>query len=91
MKKNSDSPVLSMLLIFLYYVNNTFKVTGNLAGKHKGIHRMKLDALKDDLRTPSQEKKCNRFIVNCFQKVKLKIGGMWEIHGFYQLRVSLLI
>lgn len=50
---------------------------------------MKLDALKDGIRTPSQEKKSNRFIVNCFQKVKLKIG--WEIHGFYQFRVSLLI
>lgn len=88
--KNSDPPALSMLLLFYTMSTAASKAQEAWQGNKKGITRMKLDTLKDDLRTPSQEKRSKRFIADCFQKVELKIGR-GDIHGFYQLRVSLLI
>lgn len=94
-QKYSDLPVLSMLLLFCTRSATASKPQGAWQGNQKGIPRMKLDALKDDLRAPSQEKRCNRFIANCFQTVELKggegRGGQGEINGFDQLTVSLLI
>lgn len=63
---------LSMLLVFYTMSTTASKPQGAWQGNQKGIPRMKLDALKDDFRTPSQEKRCNRFIANCFQKVELE-------------------
>lgn len=71
--KNSGLLVLSMLsMLLLFYTMSTTvsKPQGAWQGNQKGIPRMKLDALKDDLRTPSQKKRCNRFIANCFQKAE---------------------
>lgn len=61
-----------MLLLFYTMSTTASKMQGACQGNQKGIPRMKLDALKDDLRIPSQEKRGDRFIANCFQKVELK-------------------
>lgn len=94
-QKYSDLPALSMLLLFYTRSTTASKLQGAWQGNQKGIPRMKLDALKDDFRAPGQEKRCNRFLANCFQTVELKLeegkGGQREIHGFDQLTVSLLI
>lgn len=72
--KKSDPPVLSMFLLFYTMSTAVSKAQEAWQGNQKGIPRMKLDTLKDDLRTPSQEKRYKRFTANCFQKVELKMG-----------------
>jgi len=78
-----------MLLLFDTMARRTAsKPRGAQQGNDKGISRVKADALKDDLRTPSQEKGHKTFIASCFQKVELR--GCEGAHGFYQRRVPLL-
>lgn len=84
----SGLPVLSMLLLFDTMSRTTAsKPQGVWQGNEKGISTA--DALKDDLRTQSQEEGHKKFIASHFQKVELKVGCFF--HGFYQLRIPSLI
>lgn len=65
-------PALSMLLFFDTVSRTASKPQGAWQGNEKGISRGKVDALKNDLRTASQEKGHKRCIANCFQKAELK-------------------
>lgn len=78
----SGLPVLSMLLLCQEEQHQSHRELGR--EMRRGFSRVKVD-----LRTPSQEKGHKRFIANHFQKVELKVVGFF--HGFYQLRVPLLI
>lgn len=78
----SSLPVLSMLLLCQEEQHQSHRELGRKM--KRGFSRVKVD-----LRTPSQEKGHTRFIANHFQKVELKVVGFF--HGFYQLRVPLLI